>query len=77
MLAIGPGNFLDYDAAGFAVDPAHAVEEKNQEAPNGDELERTLGRADCSRPQAGGNRNRWFWNPHVAAPGSPGACDLR
>jgi hypothetical protein len=43
MLAIGPGDFLDYDAAGFAVDPAHAVEEKHQEAPNGDELERRLG----------------------------------
>jgi hypothetical protein len=39
----GPGDFLDHNAAGFAVDPAHAVEEKNQETPNGNELERTLG----------------------------------
>lgn len=43
MFTIGPGGFFDYDAAGFAVDPAHAVEEKNQETPNGNELERTLG----------------------------------
>jgi hypothetical protein len=43
MLAIGPGDLLDYDAAAFAVDPAHAVEEKHQEPPNGDELKRTLG----------------------------------
>src|SRR5216684_6453755 len=43
MLTIGPGNFLDHDAAGGAVDPAHAIEEKNQEAPNRYELERTLG----------------------------------
>ena len=43
MFTIGPGDFLDYDAAGFAADPAHAVEEKNQETPNGHELERTFG----------------------------------
>jgi len=43
MLTIGPGDFLDHDDAGGAADPAHAVEEKNQKAPNRDELERTLG----------------------------------
>jgi len=43
MLTIGPGDFLDHNAAGGAVDPAHAIEEKNQEAPNRDELESTLG----------------------------------
>ena len=43
MLALGPGDLLDHDAAGWAVDTTHAVEEKHQEAPNRDELKRTLG----------------------------------
>ena len=57
MLAIGPGDLLDYDAAGFADEQAHAVQEKHQETPNGDELKRTLGEAVRSRQQAGGNQN--------------------
>jgi hypothetical protein len=43
MLAIGPGDLLDHDAAGFAVDTAHAVEKEHQETPDGDEFKRTLG----------------------------------
>jgi hypothetical protein len=43
MLAAGPGSLLDHDLAGFAVDPPHGIEEKDQETPHGDELKTTLG----------------------------------
>jgi hypothetical protein len=39
VFAVGPRHFLDDDTAGFAVDAAHAVEEKDQIAPDGNELE--------------------------------------
>jgi hypothetical protein len=35
----GPGHCLDDDATGFAVDAAHAVEEKDQVPPGRNELE--------------------------------------
>jgi hypothetical protein len=41
-LPSAPGELLDYDAAGFLMDPAHAVEEKHHGLPNRDELKRTL-----------------------------------
>ena len=39
VFAVGPGHCLDDDATGFAVDAAHAVEEKDQVPPDRNELE--------------------------------------
>ena len=43
MLAIAPGNLLDYHATIPAVDAAHAVQQENQKAPQWNELEAPLG----------------------------------
>ena len=43
MLAIAPGNLLDHDATISAINTSHAVEQENQKAPQGNELEATLG----------------------------------
>jgi len=43
VFAIRPGHLLDDNAAGFAVDAAHAVEEKDQVAPDRNELELPIG----------------------------------
>jgi hypothetical protein len=43
VFAVGPGHFLDDYAAGSAVDAPHAIEEKNQVAPDWNELELPLG----------------------------------
>src|SRR5262249_11306785 len=42
MLAVAPGNFLDHHAAATAVHAAHAVEEEDQESPEGNEFEAPL-----------------------------------
>ena len=39
VLALGPGNLFDGDAAGFAVDAAHQVTESHRDVPEGDEVE--------------------------------------
>ena len=41
VLALGPGNLFDGDAAGLAVDAAHQVAEAHRDVPEGDEVEQT------------------------------------
>jgi len=43
MFARGPWNFFDGDAAGFAVDPPHPVQQKHQKPPEWNKLETSLG----------------------------------
>jgi hypothetical protein len=43
VLAIAPGNLLDHDATVPAINASHAVEQENQKALQGNELEATLG----------------------------------
>ena len=42
MLAIAPRNLLNHLAAIAAVDPPHAVQEENQNSPEGDEFKAPL-----------------------------------
>jgi hypothetical protein len=61
MLAGRPGDGLDHDAAGGAIHPAHPIEQKHKEAPQGDELEPTRREMIVAggRPMtAGANRRR-------------------
>jgi hypothetical protein len=52
VLAIAPGNLLDQDATIPAINAAHAVEQKNQKTPQGDELEAALGEMIVPRRRA-------------------------
>lgn len=52
MLALRPGNALDLDAAGGAVDAAHGVGEGDRDVEDGDELEQS----GCRHPIVAGAR---------------------
>jgi hypothetical protein len=43
MLAVAPGNIFDADAGRATVDPAHAIEEEDQNSQKRNELEKPLG----------------------------------
>jgi hypothetical protein len=49
MLAVAPGEFLRHHAALAAVHPPPAVQQENQKAPKGDELEAPLGQMIVTR----------------------------
>jgi hypothetical protein len=49
VLAIAPGNLLDHHATISAINTSHAVEQENQKAPQGNELEATLGEMIVAR----------------------------
>src|SRR6516162_8723663 len=71
MLAGRPRHFLDDDATGPAVHPSHAVEQKHQEAPQGDEFELPL----CQMVIAGGRLMAARANGGRALPRSPSHLD--
>ena len=61
MFAVGPGHCLDDDATGFAVDAAHAVEEKDQvppDTPDRNELELPIREVVVAGGLAGDSQNR-------------------
>src|SRR5574341_506769 len=67
VLAAAPGKFFGHDAAGAAVHAPAAVEEENQKAPEGDELEAPLGEMIVTRRRllaSGAHRRRTLPRPH-------------
>ena len=42
VLAFGPGNLFDSDAAGFAIDAAHAIAQAHGDVPEGNEVKGAL-----------------------------------
>jgi hypothetical protein len=59
-----------------AVDPAHAIEEKNQDTPNRDELESTLGEVIVAGRWRVATGVEGFGTHTWSAPRSQGASDL-
>ena len=68
MLTIAPRNLLDHHAAIAALDAPHAVQKKNQKAPERNELEAPLGQMIVTRRRlvaTRADRRRALARPHV------------
>jgi hypothetical protein len=79
VFAVGPGHCLDDDATGFAVDAAHAVEEKDQvppDTPDRNELELPIREVVVTGGLAGDSQNRSLGNPLWGGFGLAGCDDL-
>ena len=67
VFAIAPGDLFDHHTAARAMDAPHPVEEENQESPEGNEFEASLGEMIIARRRlvaSGANRRGALSWPH-------------